>query len=125
MHLQHAEIGCLFKEFEPSVCIQFPIGLQELCRIGAIGALERAAVGQFREHGDRRQQRLLHSVTSNLSAHSCRKAVTSSATSPSGASYSAARSLMIALTEECPSQRRRMSRPMSFGQNTFSGESTA
>ena len=53
MDLQHADLGELGENLLPFLGGQLSAGAVEFDRIGAIGALQRAAVRQFREHRKR------------------------------------------------------------------------
>src|SRR6185437_9408236 len=125
MNLQHAQISGLVEQAQPGLRVEFPVGLEELERIGAIRTLQRTAMRQFGEHADGRKIRGIHGVTRRLSVHSCRKAMTSAASSSSSASYSRASASMMAPTVVFPSHRRKMSRLASLGQYIRSGESRA
>ena len=81
MQLQDAEIGCLRQHVEPYLGRQLAGGALQRQRIGAVGALQRAAVRQLGEQPDREPARRprcpgavrgrAHAVTTPLSARSC------------------------------------------------------
>ena len=58
MDLQHADLGKLGEHLLPFLGRKLAPGAVELHRIGAIGALQRAAVGEFGKHGERNAERL-------------------------------------------------------------------
>ena len=61
MDLQHADFGELAQNLLPFLGRQFAAAAVELDRVGAIGALQRAAVRQFGEHRERNAERLRRS----------------------------------------------------------------
>ena len=58
MDLQHADLGELGEHLLPFLGRQFAAAALQLDRIGAIGALQRTAMRQFRKHRERNAERL-------------------------------------------------------------------
>ena len=83
VQLQDAEIGCLREHVEPNLRRQLAGNALELERVGAVGTLQRTAVGQLRQQPDGRPRTGLgatgrtrfqlhaHAVTTPLSASCC------------------------------------------------------
>ncbi len=53
VHLESAEIGHLVEDAPPGIGVELVSRAIELKRIGAVGALQRAAMRQLREEGKR------------------------------------------------------------------------
>ena len=80
MELQHAELRRLRQHVEPHLRRQLACDALELERVGAIGTLQRAAMGQLCQHADRCADARLdrgggaaarHATTTPLSASPC------------------------------------------------------
>src|SRR5687767_5443669 len=112
MQLQDTEIVGFGKNTLPKCRIELGRAAIELERIGAIGALQGAAVSQFREKANR-EGRSGHRSITRLSAKSRRNASTSARTSSGGARKEAARRSAISPTDALPSQACRISTPIS------------
>src|SRR6185312_14925117 len=151
MHLQHADLGELGQDLLPFLGGQFRRAAVELNRIGAIGALQRAAMRQLQQHRDRNaigfRNRLLPlqhgeavarlgrvvvgefahevfsraSVKNPLSARSCSMAITSVKIASRGAAYLAASSSAMMATLRTPSHNCSTSTAISSGASTRSG----
>ncbi len=88
MDLQHAHSGGLADYTAPEIRITLRPRLQHLQRIGAIRALQRAAMGEFGHHREGRGNRnwhIVHNVTKAASARLSKKSLTSLLISSSGA----------------------------------------
>ena len=103
MQLQHAERRRLVEHAKPGFGVQFAAGALQVQRVGAIGALQRAAMRQF---GNQPQRRLGafagQSRIAPRSARSCSRPATSRASTSRGASNRAARASMMAPSAALP-----------------------
>src|SRR3546814_4300240 len=93
-------------------------------QVGAVGALQRTAVGELRQDREGEAD-IAHAAprvaTSRLSARSCSSAFTSFRMTSRGAAKVAARSSTMAPTEAAPSQRFTISRAMASSTKRRSG----
>src|SRR5579871_4988335 len=151
MHLQHTDLGELGQHLLPFLGCELGRTAVELDRVGAIGALQRAAMRQLEQDGDRdamgfrdgflplqhgeavaRPGRLMvrglahvvfsrASVRNPLSARSCSMASTSVAIASRGAAYLATSWSTMSLTRRTPSQSCSTSTAISSGARMRSG----
>ena len=61
MNLKHAESGGLLEHARPGFCVEFARRGDQLNRVGAVGAGERAAMRQFRQQSSGRRR--IHAAT--------------------------------------------------------------
>src|SRR5918993_2692124 len=123
MQLQDAERIGFRENLFPGGGVEFRRTPVEVQGIGAIRALQRASMREFREKADRRGGRV-HKSTTRLSAKSLRNASTSGRTSSGEAPKATASAADISSTLMLPSQRFRISTPISSSSKIRSGASS-
>src|SRR5215210_3433752 len=123
MQLQDAERIGFRKNLFPGSGVEFRRTPVEVQGIGAIRALQRASVREFREKADGRGGGV-HKSTTRLSAKSLRNASTSGRTSSGEAPKSTASAADISSTVTLPSQRFKISKPISSSSKMRSGASS-
>src|SRR5581483_6091185 len=133
MQLEDAEVGSLCQNVEPDLGRQLACHALQLERVGAVRALQRAAMRELGEQPQRRPCAVAdggggarldlcaHTEMTPLSDSSCSSDVMSDRMRSRGALYVAASSVAMSSTRRAPSQRVSTATAIGSGVNTRSG----